>query len=155
MNHMNSLSRRKARSISESQFDDTLGSKTSQTRWLLLALGLALFVGFVAFFGSMTAMAEPSDAKRINTELPPGFIPIESNMDILFMTALTNGKGVADGQYVGKAAQLINQQFDGTAPVRLRATVMKELVDGCPKIILKVYQEGGKEQEVPIKACKN
>ena len=101
-----------------------------------------LLISIFVLFSSLNIHAEPETVYPV------------SNGDIRPILALAAKNGYAKGIFVGKVDKQVTQQF-GKAPVMIKAVRMKELSDGCPKIVATIYQaeNPSSQQEIPFRVC--
>lgn len=101
-----------------------------------------LVFSIFALFTSLNIHAEPENVIPVN------------NGDIRPILALAAKVGYAKGVFVGKVDKQVKQQF-GKATVMVKAVRMKELSEGCPKIIATIYQAENptSQQEIPFRVC--
>lgn len=74
--------------------------------------------------------------------------------DIRPILALAAEQGSAQGVFVGKVGAEVRRQF-GNATVMIKAVRAPELLEGCPKILVTIYQvENPKvKEELTARAC--
>lgn len=76
--------------------------------------------------------------------------------DIRPVLAVAVKEGSAKGEFTGKVAKQVFERF-GKATVRVKAVRMRELSDGCPKVVATIYQveNPSLQQEIPFRVCPN
>ena len=74
--------------------------------------------------------------------------------DIRPLLAVAVEEGEARGRLTGAAAKQVESKFGVGHTVMVKVIRTQEMINGCPKVIAKYYEEGSQTQyEVPIKVC--
>ena len=74
--------------------------------------------------------------------------------DLRPLLAVAVEEGEARGRLTGAAAKQVEAKFGVGHTVMVKVLRTQEMINGCPKVIAKYYEEGSQTQyEVPIKVC--
>ena len=74
--------------------------------------------------------------------------------DLRPLLAVAVEEGEARGRLTGAAAKQVEAKFGAGHTVMVKVVRTQEMINGCPKVIAKYYEEGSQTQyEVPIKVC--
>lgn len=113
-----------------------------------------LLISLTFLLLSTNAMSQPSkNGLPTNSKLGEIAIPMPDG-DVRPILAVAVQQGQALGVLTGNAAKQITQKFGAESKVYVRATKMRELFEGCPKVVAKYYQPGTpNEYEVAFKVC--
>lgn len=111
-------------------------------------------ISIICLVLSANALCQPSKS-GLPTNLPlvEKAIPMPDG-DVRPILAVAVQQGQALGVLTGNAAKQISQKFGVESKVYVRATKMRELFEGCPKVVAKYYQLGTpNEYEIAFKVC--
>ena len=121
------------------------------SKWIKWAVGF----GIVSVITTTTfVMAQTSKGVNVDKRRYSQMIIDMPNGDIRPLLAVAVEEGEARGRLTGAAAKQVEAKFGVGHTVMVKVLRTQEMINGCPKVIAKYYEEGSQTQyEVPIKVC--
>ena len=115
----------------------------------------AVGLGIVTAITTTTlVMAQTSKGGSVSKQRYSQMIIDMPDGDLRPLLAVAVEEGEARGRLTGAAAKQVEAKFGVGHTVMVKVVRTQEMINGCPKVIAKYYEEGSQTQyEVPIKVC--
>ena len=115
----------------------------------------AVGLGIVTAITTTTlVMAQTSKGGSVSKQRYSQMIIDMPDGDLRPLLAVAVEEGEARGRLTGAAAKQVEAKFGVGHTVMVKVLRTQEMINGCPKVIAKYYEEGSQTQyEVPIKVC--